>query len=141
MIGSLTLAHKTLGERAIIAGKYKVAKSHFSKALNLSPKDTMAMFNQLMIQGHILYKSGKKDKLWDAIQVYHKAATILEKTGNPHYHIGMAYQKLRGKDFDLIIESYDRALELELKPELRELVHRVRSEVLDRDKRLKDFWK
>ena len=140
-IGSLTLAHKTLGEKAMVAGKYETARDHFSKTLNLSPKDTMATFNHFLVQGHILYKSGKKDNLWDAIQVYHRAATIIEGSGEPHYHIARAYHKIGDKDFDLIIESYDRALGLELKPELRELASRARSEAADRDNRLKDFWK
>ena len=141
MIKSLKLAHLTLGERAMGADRHEKAEVHFSKALILSPSDTIALFNKLMAQGHILYKSGKKDRLWEAIQTYHKAAAILEDLGEPHYHIGRAYHKIGDRDFDLIIESYDRALDLRLSPELRELVNEARLESVNRDNRLKDFWK
>ena len=141
MIKSLKLAHMTLGERAMVTDKHKKAEAHFSKALELSPNDTIAKYNQLMVQGHILYSSGKKDRLWEAIQTYHKAAAILEKLGEPHYHIGRAYHKIGDKEFDLIIESYDRALNLRLSPELRGFVNEARLEAVSRDNRLKNFWK
>ena len=56
-----------------------------------------------MAEGHLLQKSGKKDKLWSSIQAYNKAAMIFEKAGAPYYYIGNSYLKLGDKDFDLII--------------------------------------
>ena len=94
-----------------------------------------------MAEGHLLQKSGKKNKLWSSIQVYNKAATTFENAGAPHYYIGKSYHKLGDKDFDLIIESYDKALALELNTELRKLVSQDREDVLTREKKLKDFWK
>ena len=87
-----------------------------------------------MAEGHLLQKSGKKNKLWSSIQVYNKAATTLEKAGAPHYYIGKSYHKLGDKDFDLIIESYDKALALELSTELRKLASQDREDVLMREK-------
>ena len=94
-----------------------------------------------MAEGHLLQKSGKKNKLWSSIQAYSKAATIFEKAGAPYYYIGKSYYKLGDKDFDLIIESYDKALALELSTELRRLVNQAKEDVIMREKKLKDFWK
>ena len=58
---SIALAHKTLGDSAITEGDYEKAKEHFTKALKLSPNDSLYKYNQLMVEGHLLQKSGKKD--------------------------------------------------------------------------------
>ena len=141
ILSSIVLAHKTLGQDAKNNENYENAIIHYSRALKLSPNDTVSMYNTLMIQGHILYGSGKKDKLWDAIQSYNKAAIVLENLGEPHYYIGKSYHKISDKDFDLIIESYDRALDLELSPKLRGATIEARKNAMLREKKLKDFWK
>jgi tetratricopeptide (TPR) repeat protein len=141
LIRSLTLAHKTLGEIAYEEGEHEVATHHFSNALKLSPKDTSSLYGALMVEAHLLYRTGKKEKLWDSIENYHKAALLRSHDGEPYYYIGCAYHKIGDKDFDLIMEAYDRALSLDLNPRLRSLAQKARSEAADRDQRLKDFWK
>ena len=141
IIYSIALAHNALGENAIQEGNYEKAKTHFTKALKLLPNDSLYMYNQLMAEGHLLQKSGKKDKLWRSIQAYNKAATIFEKAGDPYYYIGNSYLKIGDKDFDLIIESYEKALALELSIDLREQVIQAREHISMREKKLKDFWK
>ena len=140
-ISSVMLAHKVLGQRAIDIENYEKAMNHFSNALKLSPKDTLSIYKTLLLQGHILYNTGKKDKLWDAIEVYNKAAIVFETLGEPHYYIGRSYHKISDKDFDLIIESFDRALELELSTGLRKVINEAREDAMFREKKLKDFWK
>ena len=141
IIHSIALAHNTLGDSAIHEGDYEKAKTHFTRALKLSPNDSLYIYNQLMADGHLLQKSGKKDKLWSSIQTYNKAATIFKKAGAPYYYIGNSYLKLGDKDFDLIIESYEKALALELSIDLREQVIQAREHISMREKKLKDFWK
>jgi len=141
IVHSIALAHKILGDSAIQEGNYEKAKDHFTKALKFSPNDSLYIYNQLMAEGHLLQKSGKKDKLWSSIQAYNKAATIFEKAGAPYYYIGNSYLKIGDKDFDLIIESYEKALSLELSTDLREQVTQARDHVSMREKKLKDFWK
>ena len=65
----------------------------------------------------------------------------MKKAGDPYYYIGNSYLKLGDKDFDLIIESYEKALALELNTDLRKRVIQAREHVLTREKQLKDFWK
>ena len=141
VVQSIALAHQVLGDSAMQAGDYEKAKKHFTRALKLFPNYSLYIYNQLMAEGHLLQKSGKKNKLWSSIQAYSKAATIFEKAGAPYYYIGKSYYKLGDKDFDLIIESYDKALALELSTELRRLANQAREDVVMREKKLKDFWK
>ena len=141
IIYSIALAHNALGENAIQEGNYEKAKTHFTEALKLSPNDSLYMYNHLMAEGHWLQKSGKKDKLWSSIQIYNKAATIFERAGAPYYYIGNSYLKLGDKDFDLIIESYEKALALELSADLRKRASQAKEHVSMREKKLKDFWK
>ena len=141
IIHSIALAHNTLGDSSIREGNYEKAKAHFTKALKLSPDDSLYMYNQLMADGHLLQKSGKKDKLWNSIQAYNRAAMIFQKAGAPYYYIGNSYLKLGDKDFDLIIESYEKALALDLSADLRERVIQARKHASAREKKLKDFWK
>ena len=81
IISSIVLAHKALGQEARDSEKYEIARDHYSSVLKLSPTDTVSIYNTLMIKGHLLYRSGKKDKLWDAIQSYNKAAIVSETAG------------------------------------------------------------
>ena len=141
IVNSIALAYEIIGDSAMVRGDYEKAKKHFTNASKLAPNDSLYMYNQLMAEGHLLQKSGKKNKLWSSIQVYNKAATTFDKAGAPYYYIGKSYHKLGDKDFDLIIESYDKALALELSPKLRKLVSQDREDVLTREKKLKDFWK
>ena len=141
LIRPLTLAHKTLGEIALERGEHEVATYHFSSALKLSPKDTVSLYGVLVADAHLLYRTGKKEKLWDAIEAYHRAALLRPNNGEPYYYIGRAYHKISDKDFDLIMEAYDRALSLDLNPRLRSLAQKARLEAVGRDQRLKDFWK
>ena len=47
IIQSIALAHNTLGDSAIQEGDYEKAKTHFTKALKLSPNDSLYIYNQL----------------------------------------------------------------------------------------------
>ena len=116
-------------------------RDSFSRAVSLSELDTLSRYNLLIAEGHLLYKRGNKDGLWDAIQNYHKAAQLKPNLGDPHYYIGQSYHKLGNTDFDLILESYEKALTLNLSSHLRGTIEAAHARVSKRDQLLKDFWK
>ena len=138
---ALALAHKNIGLIKIIKKDYIGAKVHFSNVLNYSYNDSIARYNLIMIDAHLLRGTGNKEKLWDAIELYYKAIRIQPLNGEPYFFIGKSYQSLGNKDFDLILESYQKALSLQLSTELKEKVEVEISLVSDREKKLKDFWK
>ena len=137
----LTFAHNRLGTKELEIGNYEKAIVHFSHALQLSDGDTLSQYNLLLAEGHSIYKKGNKNGLWDAIQKYNKAAQLKPRLGEAHYYIGLSYHKIGDTDFDLIIEAYKKALELSLKPETRQKAEDALLLLLEREKRLKDFWK
>ena len=140
-IKSLIVAHNKIGDSALERGDYRKAIIHFSSAVQLSEEDPLLKYNLLIAEGHLLYKKGNKNGLWDAIQKYNRAAQLKPDRGDAHYYIGMSYHKIGDTEFDLIIESYEKALTLSLTPELRQKTEDALTVVLNREKRLKDFWK
>ena len=108
---------------------------------SISDGDTLSQYNLLLAEGHSLYKKGNKNGLWDAIQKYNKAAQLRPRLGEAHYYIGLSYHKIGDTDFDLIIESYEKALGLSLRPDIMQKTKEELSLALEREKRLKDFWK
>ena len=87
-----------------------------------------------MIDGHLLRKTGNKEKLWDAIETYYKALEVSPNNGEPYFFIGKSYSKLNNNDFDLILESYQKALELELSKLLKDEVEKEITLVKERKK-------
>ena len=94
-----------------------------------------------MTEGHLLYKRGERNGLWDAIEKYHRASRLKPNIGEPFYYIGQSYLKNGNKDFDLILESYGKAISLELDPALMPIVLAAIEKQKNREKTLKDFWK
>ena len=138
---TLALAHKNVAIKYLKKKNYTDAKVHFLNVLNYSRFDSIAKYNILMIDGHILRQTGNREKLWDAIEIYYKAQKLYPNNGEPYFFIGKAYQSLDRNDFDLILESYQKALQLELSKLLKDEVEKEMLSVLARKKKLKDFWK
>ena len=139
-LGALLLAHNNVGLAALESANYEIAHQHFSHARRLSEEDTTAHYNLLITEAHILYRQGNKDGIWAAIQKYNKAALLKPNLGEPYYYIGLSYHKLGDTDFDLIIESYEKALSLDVDPLVRSKVENAKSQAASRNKLLKEFW-
>ena len=120
---------------------YNKALKYFHKSQKLSESDSVSKYSLLMVSAFQKFSSGKKEVLWDAIQSFYKASNIYPLNGEPHYYIGETYLKLGDKDFDLIIDSYDKALSLNLPEPLEEKVKTSKKEALRRRDLLKNFWK
>ena len=138
---SLGKAHNSIGEKFLKKNELSEAKNSFSKALSYSKNDTSYLYNYYMTEGHILLKKGNKNGLWDGIEFYYKAVKLKPSLGAPHYYIGQCYQKIGSKDFDLIIESYQNALQLALSDELKDKVNHDLEKTVARKNRLERFWK
>ena len=55
--------------------------------------------------------------------------------------MAIAYTKLGDTDFDLILESYEKAMSLELENELRTEVEKKHKHAKERKNKLDSFWK
>ena len=138
---ALIIVFNSRGLKAMEKQNYNEALKYFHNSQKLSQSDSVSKYSLLMASAFQKFSSGKKDVLWEAIQSFYKASNIYPLNGEPHYYIGETYLKLGDKDFDLIIDSYDKALSLNLPESLEEKVKVSKKETLRRRELLTNFWK
>jgi hypothetical protein len=61
--------------------------------------------------------------------------------GEPYYWLGQSYEKKDEMDFELPLESYDKALSLFLENNMQKKTQSARLALLKRKKTYEDFWK
>ena len=141
LIDAFIEAYNKVGIQAYNSEDYEKSISMFLNSQELSSVDTLSKYYLLMASGKKKYQSGNKELLWESIQDFYEASELYPKIGEPFYLIGQSYLKLGDKDFDLIIESYDRALSLDVDEELKISINSSRTEAIRRKDLLKSFWK
>ena len=137
---ALVKANNNLGLLEFNNESYGDARNYFSKAKMVSPSDSLANFFLLLSEGNLLYKTGNKDNLWFSIEKYNRATQFDPLNGLPYYFIGLSYQKISDKDFDLIIEAFQAAMLLSLDEKMRIKTKQALEIVIKRERVLKDFW-
>ena len=137
---ALVKANNNLGLFEFKNESYDDARIFFSKAKMIDNSDSSASFFLLLSEGLLLYKTGKKDSLWSAIQKFNRATQFDPLNGLPYYFIGLSYQKIGDKDFDLIIEAFEAAMLLTLDEKTKNKTRQALEVVIKREKVLKDFW-
>jgi len=98
-------------------------------------------FGLLIAEGRILVKKGNKNGIWDAIEKFSKASSLFPRNGEPFYWIAQSYTKLGDTEFDLILESYEKSLALDLDEGLRLEVEKNYKIAKNRKSKLDSFWK
>jgi len=131
---------------SIIDARLALAESknsldEYKKILEIDPKNSTARYHIYMAEGENDHIKGHKNGQWDAIQSFAKAAATIDTVGEPYYWAGRAYEKKDEMDFELPLESYDKALSLYLSNEMRAKVNSARKRLLQRKKTYEDFWK
>ena len=131
---------------AIITAHIHLAKAnnsvdHYKEVLKIEPRNALANYNINMIEGRAHHMSGHKNGQWDAIQSFAKAAAAIDTIGEPYYWLGQAYEKKDEMDFELPLESYDKALLMFLPDDLRPKIASARAALIKRKKTYEDFWK
>ena len=141
ILDALVSANNRVAEKHMEQGDYISAADHFKKATELNASDVVSKYGLLLADGNVLVKKGNKNGIWDAIEKYSKAATLYPKNGEPFYWMAIAYTKLGDTDFDLILESYEKALSLELDNKLRTEAEKKQKHAKERKNKLDSFWK
>ena len=128
------------GEKALYSGNLEEAESIFGMTLELDQHNKDAKYGLAMIKGHRLYKQGSKTSLWDALEQFGKASYFSPKRGEPHYWTGRSYEKKDERDYELIIEAYENALN---KPMSQDMVADAEVRLItvkQKQKTFKNFW-
>ena len=137
----LTTAHINIARRAEKSGDMSVAVDEYKKVLKIDPKNKTARYELLVLEGLNLYRKGSKSALWDAIELFSKAVSIDEGSGVANYWIAKSYEKKDSKDFELIIEAYEKALTKKLPEDLRQDAENAKNIAYKNKTTLDKFWK
>jgi len=137
----LTTAHINIARRAESKGDISAAVDEYQKVLKIDPTNKTARYELLVLEGLNLYRKGSKSALWDAIELFAKAASIDMDSGVANYWIAKSYEKKDSKDFELIIEAYEQALIKKLPDDLRQDAEDAKNIAHKNKTTLNNFWK
>jgi len=137
----LTTAHINIARRAEKSGDISVAVDEYKKVLKIDPKNKTARYELLVLEGLNLYRKGSKSALWDAIELFSKATSINADSGVANYWIAKSYEKKDSKDFELIIEAYEKALTKKLPEDIRQDAENAKNIAYKNKTTLDNFWK
>ena len=141
VLSALAFANNSVAKKYMNKGDYKLAADHFSRSLKLIETNTESKYGLLLAEGRALVKKGNKNGIWDAIEKYSKASDLFPSSGEPYYLTALAYTKLGDTDFDLILESYEKSISLNLNDQLRDEVLKKYQDAKKRKTKLDLFWK
>ena len=141
IIDALVNANNNVAEKYINKGDNASAANHFKSARELNSSNNVSKYGLLISEGRVLVNRGNKNGIWDAIEKFSKASTLYPGKGEPFYLMAISYTKLGDTDFDLILESYEKALALELNDKQRSEAEKKYEKAKERKKKLETFWK
>jgi tetratricopeptide (TPR) repeat protein len=141
IIGALVTANNNMGKNYLVEGELSLAIDHFKKAISLNSENKFSKYNLLIAEGRVLIKRGNKNGMWDAIEKFSKASNFFPNNGEPFYWMAISYTKLGDTEFDLILESYEKSLSLELSENIKNEVEKKYEKAKMRKQKLDSFWK
>ena len=138
---ALVTANNSVAKTYLSTGDLKSAVQHFNKSTSIDGDNKESNFGLLIAEGRILVKKGNKNGIWDAIEKFSKASSLYPENGEPFYWMAKSYTKLGDTEFDLILESYEKSLALDLDEGLRSEVEKSYEIAKNRKRKLDFFWK
>ena len=141
IIDALVVANNNLAKKYMIQEENVLAIDYFKKARELNNEDIISKYGLLIAEGKLLIQKGNKNGIWDAIEKFSEASTLYPNNGEPFYWTAISYTKLGDTDFDLILESYEKALSLKLNEVQRKEAKKKYEKAKERKKKLDSFWK
>ena len=138
---ALVTANNSIAKRYLNTGDFKLAVKHFNKSNSIDGNNKDSRYGLLIAEGRILVKKGNKNGIWDAIEKFSEASSLYPENGEPFYWMAKSYTKLGDKEFDLILESYEKSLALDLDKGLRLEVEKNYKIAKNRKSKLDSFWK
>ena len=138
---ALVVANNSVAKKYLNAGDLKLAVQYFKKSTFIDSDNKESSYGLLIADGRILIKKGNKNGIWNAIEKFSKASSLFPRNGEPFYWIAKSYTKLGDTEFDLILESYEKSLALDLDEGLRLEVEKNYKIAKNRKTKLDSFWK
>ena len=141
LLDALLNANVSVGELSFYKGEFAKAIINFNNVLKISKENANAKYYLNLIEGQKLIATGNKNKIWNAIEIFSKASMLLPDRGEAYYYVAKAYTMISDKDFDLIFESYEKAISLKLNSNIKLRIENEYENIKLRKKELDSFWK
>ena len=138
---AIVTANNNVAKNYLNSNELSLAVKHFKKSISINRDNKDSQYGLMIAEGRVLIKRGNKNGIWDAIEKYSKASSLYPNSGEPFYLTAIAYTKLGDTDFDLILESYEKSMSLELDDRLRTEVVKKYEHAKKRKTKLDSFWK
>jgi len=138
---AIVIANNNVAKNYLNSNELTLAIKHFEKAILINKYNKNSQYGLMIAEGRVLIKRGNKSGIWDAIEKLSKASSIFPKKGEPFYWIAVSYTKLGDTEFDLILESYEKSLSLELDANIKVEVEENYEKAKNRKNKLDSFWK
>lgn len=139
-INAVTQERIKQGRRLIENKEYDAAKRVLNKAVETKPKSDEARYQLHIATGLRLYQRGSKNALWEAIEEFGFASYIFPDRGEPHYYMGLAYQKKDKEEYSNAIESLKRAVRIDPDGEFAEKAKQEAERIQARKEKMDAFW-
>ena len=138
---AIVAANNNVAKNHLHSNELSLAVKHFKKSISVNRNNKDSQYGLMIAEGRVLIKRGNKNGIWDAIEKFSKASSIFPKKGEPFYWIAVSYTKLGDTEFDLILESYEKSLSLELNENIKDEVEENYKKAKNRKNKLDSFWK
>ena len=138
---AIVIANNNVAKKYLNSNELSLAVKHFKKSISINRDNKDSQYGLMIAEGRVLIKRGNKNGIWDAIEKFSKASSIFPKKGEPFYWIAVSYTKLGDTEFDLILESYEKSLSLELDENIKDEVEENYKKAKNRKNKLDSFWK
>ena len=138
---AIVIANNNVAKNHLNNNELSLAVKHFKKSISINKNNKDSQYGLMIAEGRVLIKRGNKNGIWDAIEKFSKASSIFPKKGEPFYWIAVSYTKLGDTEFDLILESYEKSLSLELDENIKNEVEENYKKAKNRKNKLDSFWK
>ncbi len=119
--------------------QYRNAMKEIDKALELKPDYKEAKYQKYMVTALPLYRKGDKNGLWDAIVAFGYASALFPERAEPHYYMGMSYNKKDRDEYDNAISEFELVLKTEPEGEFAQEAKGKISELKKRKKKMQEF--
>jgi len=134
---------QSLFEKALVRykkGQIKNAQSFLQKALKANGDHKDACYYQYMAEGRLLLKKGSRSALWDAIELFGKAAILKNDLPEPRFYMAQGYEKKDRDEFVNAIDEYQKALDLDPEGPLAPACKKKIQDLKKRKDKLDKFW-
>ena len=139
-ISNLAAQFYQSGLKLAAKNRYVAAKKDFERALEMKPDHKEAKFQMHMAAAKRLYNKGSVNALWEASDNFASASLLYPDKAEPHYFLGLAYNKKDKNEYSNAMDELQRAVELQPESKWGKAAKMEAQRLSARKKKMDAFW-